>query len=717
MKNLTFLLLLTLTSTISSFAQNTDTEKEKIILLDNRLVKQEIIFDQGSLSSAFLGLEDDKGYNFIHKSENFSFFANDKPYNGFSQWNLLAIDSIYDADKIKEVRIVLKEKAETPGLIIELNYLLYPDLPIIRKWIKIRNIGKYDIKLESVNVEVLNTHLKAVSSVILHDYARMKHIGRFVGNWNDPLVVVHNIPQRRGLALGNEAISILKRTAYHTTQENNIEIGLTQPGQNFPFRKWIKPGEEWESPRIFLCPYNNSDDGFQVVNNQVNRFMIRYLKPAVIRRKEKPTFIYDTWNPFRTFVSDSLIREVAKAAAECGIQEFIIDDGWQVNHLGKTTTQSWGSNYGDWLVDHTKFPEGLKPTFNYIKSLGMKPGLWFSVASATPDARVFKEHPEWFVKTREGKPGNLHNQTTEGKFYTASMGTNWYHYIKKTLLKFVKDYGLSYAKLDFAVVASAYVNDDLISGDYAVTSLYRDRHESFGVIYNRLIELFDELKKEVPDLFIDCTFETAGKLQLMDYAIAESADGNWFSNFEEPYPTGPLRVRQMAWWRSPVVPASSLIIGNLPMNDSEFLFSLKSLIGTLPVVLGDPRKIAPGNRKIIREWADWMKTMQKKYDYMSYRKDLTGFGEPKDGYWDGWQRINFDTGAGGIWGVFRQGALDSSRTVYLEDLIPEKNYVVRLAPSGQMVFRGSGKTFMQQGIRVDMEAKYDAKIFEVGIEE
>jgi hypothetical protein len=37
---------------------------------------------------------------------------------------------------------------------------------------------------------------------------------------------------------------------------------------------------------------------------------------------------------------------------------------------------------------------------------------------------------------------------------------------------------------------------------------------------------------EIPDLFIDCTFEAAGRLQLMDYAIAKHADGNWLSNFE-----------------------------------------------------------------------------------------------------------------------------------------------------------------------------------------
>ncbi len=47
--------------------------------------------------------------------------------------------------------------------------------------------------------------------------------------------------------------------------------------------------------------------------------------------------------------------------------------------------------------------------------------------------------------------------------------------------------------------------------------------------------------------------------------------------------------------------------------------------------------------------------MQDRHDYMMYRQDLAGFGEPQEGQWDGFQRINTDTKSGGIVGVFRQG--------------------------------------------------------------
>jgi alpha-galactosidase len=425
-------------------------------------------------------------------------------------------------------------------------------------------------------------------------------------------------------------------------------------------------------------------------------------------------FVYNTWYPFRTFVNDSLIREVARAASECGIQEFIIDDGWQYNSGARTTKKGWGGNYGDWLVDRNKFPGDLTSVFDYIRSLGMKPGLWMSIGSATEDSRVYQSHPEWFVKNKNGKTGNLHTGSEAPDFYTSCFGTEWFSYIKSVILNLVKEHGLAYAKLDFSVVTSAYINDPSISGCYATDHpFHRDHEESFIVIYENVLRLFDELHAEAPDLFIDCTFETAGKLQLQDYAVAKHAEGNWLSNIEDPFPTGALRMRQMAWWRSPALPAGSLVIGNLPLDSKNFEFNLKSLIGTLPIVLGDPRKLSLEQRAGIRKWADWMKRMQEKYDYMSFRQDLPGFGEPREGFWDAWARINTDNKKGGIIGVFRQGALERNRTVFVPGLDPLKQYMILIAPEDKEVKVSTGKQLSEEGFPVNFGKNYDGQVFEI----
>ncbi|HLN55466.1 MAG TPA: glycoside hydrolase family 36 protein, partial [Bacteroidales bacterium] len=615
MKTKYFVLALLLLSQLELRSQDVYTVEKDRIILDNGCIRREIRTGK-EISSSGLYIAGKKE-NFISTSREFSFTVNGKNIDGSGGWKMISTERISDERNGRGVCMVLQRE----GVRISVNYMLYPDLPLVRKWILFRNTGREDFRIEDLNIEDVEARIGYVHSVILNNYGRMKNIGVFEGTWDDPLIVLHDFGGRRGIAVGNESPGVLKRTSYHT-KGNNIEAGLTHSDQGVAFRKWLKPGQEWESPKIFICLYSGTDNGFDVINNDVNKFITRHLGVKIISSPEKPVFVYNTWNPFRTFVSDSLVRDVAKAASECGIQEFIIDDGWQINDSGMTSEKSWGNNYGDWNVDEKKFPGGLKPTFDYIKSLGMKPGLWISIGSATPDAGVYKAHPEWFVKDKNGDPGNLHERGNPN-FITSCLGTDWIDYIKEKVLRLVREYGLTYAKLDFSIITSAYVNDDSISGCYATDHPYhRDHRESYIVIYERLFRLFDELHEAAPELFIDCTFETAGKLQLMDYAIAQHAEGDWLSNIEEPYPSGALRVRHLAWWRSPALPASSLVIGNLMMNEKEFEFDLKSLIGTLPIVLGDPRKIPADQRARIKQWSVWMQDMQKKYDYMSFRKDL-----------------------------------------------------------------------------------------------
>jgi alpha-galactosidase len=693
-------------------AQDYVIREDDRIVLDNGCLAREIRVSDGSFHSTSLTLAG-SGRNYIHESREFAFTLNGRPADGLSGWEMLQAEGTADQRSGSGVRVVLAGRDELAGVQLEVNYMLYPELPLVRKWIRFTNKGAEEFMIESLNVEDLATDLSHVQTVVLHNYARMKQIGRFVGNWDDPVVVLHHQSDHLGMAVGNEAPGILKRTAYHTT-ENNVEVGLTHPDQDFPFRKWLKPMESWESPKTFICLYSGCDDGFAVVDGPVNDFVRRHMAPCIVTREEKPLFVYNTWNPFRTFVSDSLVREVAQAAADCGVREFIIDDGWQVNTGSVTSPDAWGNNYGDWNVDEEKFPGGFTPTFDYIRSLGMKPGLWMSIGSATEDAAVYREHPEWFVQNIRKEPGNLHSMS-DADFHTSCFGTGWADYIRDVIIRLSREYGLAYTKLDFAVAVSAYVNDPAISGCYATGHPYhRDHNESFIVIYERLLALFDQLHRACPGLFIDCTFETAGTLQLMDYAIANHADGNWLSNFEEPSPTGPLRIRQMAWWRSPALPAGSLVIGNARMDDPGFELALKSLIGTLPIVLGDPRRIPAEGRERIRAWSDWMLEMQERYDFMSFRRDLPGFGEPREGAWDGWMRINSDTRSGGIVGVFRHGALEESRQLFVKGIEPDRDYVVRLAPGGEVVRRASGRELMEQGFPVQIPAPYDGRIFEIG---
>jgi alpha-galactosidase len=585
---------------------------------------------------------------------------------------------------------------------LTLKFLMYPNLPVIRKSLVVKNLAGTEVPLESVDVEKFNVsgYYATTFSWIYSNYGRRKSIGPYEGNMQDALVIVHNMNWESGIVIGNEATGVLKRTSVFWDAPE-ICTGLTHKNARYPFRQWIQPGESFETPQVFTMVYNNCKDPEEILNTVVPDFVRKHMGIRLSELKEKPTFVYNTWEPFLKNIDEKLVMELAKAAADAGMKEFIIDDGWQ-------------DSYGDWGIDYKKFPNGLKPVFDYIKSLGMKPGLWVSVGSASSKSNVFKQHPEWFARDKNGNFANLHIDNAGDEIRSACYSTGWKDYIKGVLLKLAVDYGLEYLKLDFAVVTSAYVFDKENSGCYSTEhAAHKDHSESFYENYESVWKLFDELHAAKPNLFIDCTFETMGGLQLIDYAMLKHAEGNWLSNFDGTAgDKTDLRVRNMAWWRSPAIPATALVIGNPQMQDAGWEMHIKSIAGALPIMLGDPRKLSPADLKKYRAYADWLQTAQTKYDIMSYRQDLPGFGEPQEGMWDGFQRLNTEKGNGGIIAVFRHGAVESKRTVTINFLVPDKNYQVKTM-DGKVIASLTGKELKTKGIEISVPELYGGELFEI----
>ena len=637
---------------------------------------------------------------FLPSNTDFQFEVNNVIYSGKSAWSLIEVKAITDSRQGDGAAVTLISSDKKIEL--TLKYLMYPDLPVIRKSLVLKNLTTDEISLESVDVEKFNitNYFASTFSWILSDYGRRKSIGPYEGNMQDALVIVHNMDWESGIVIGNEASGVMKRTSVFWNAPE-ICSGLTHKNNRFPFRKWVKPGESFETPQVFTMVYNNHKNPDEMLNTAVPDFVRKHLGIRLSELKEKPTFVYNTWEPFTKNINEKLVMELAKAAAAAGMKEFVIDDGWE-------------DNYGDWGIDKAKFPNGLKPVFDYIKSLGMKPGLWVSVGSASSSSKVYYEHPEWFVRDKNGKFANLHSDASNDTLVrSACYSSGWNEYIKKILLKLTLDYGLEYLKLDFSVVTSAYIFDNERSGCYATNHPgHKDHNESLFVNYEQMWKLFDELHAAKPNLFIDCTFEAMGGLQLIDYAMLKHAEGNWLSNFNEPDNQGDLRIRNMGWWRSPAISATALVIGNPKMEDKGWELHIKSLAGALPIMLGDPRKLSDTDLKTYRSYADWLQLMAKKHDIMSYRQDLSGFGEPMEGMWDGFQRMNTDNKSGGIIGVFRHGSFETKRKITVNYLNPEKYYQVKTM-GGKVIVRLTGEQFRTKGFEVELKDLYSGELFEI----
>lgn len=672
------------------------------LLLDNGVVQRTIQLpapEGNFLTTSYKPVSGEFKY-FRPTNIDFQFEANGLTYSGQSTWRLLNIKSIKDSlqgDGAAVVLLSLDKKIE-----LTLKYILYPNLPVIRKSLIIKNLTMKEVSLESADIEKFNVteYESHTFSWIYSDYGRRKSIGPYEGNVQDALVIVHNMDWEAGIVLGNEASGLLKRTAVFWDGAE-ISCGLTHKNGRFPFRKWIKSGESFETPQVFSMVYNNQKDPEEILSSSVPDFVRKHLGIRLSLLKNKPTFVYNTWHPFEYNINEQLIMELAKAAADAGMKEFIIDDGWQ-------------DNYGDWGINTIKFPHGLKPVFDYIKSLGMKPGLWLCVASASTKSKVFKDHPEWFGKDKYGNFSNVQNGDSTDIVRSACLSTGWKEYVKAKLINLASEYGLEYLKLDFAVVSSPYVFDITKTGCYAKDHPgHQDQRESMYVNYERMWELYDELHASIPNLFIDCTFETTGALQMIDYAMLKHAEGNWLSNFQgDMGEKTDLRIRNMAWWRSPAISATALVIGNSQMQDKGWEMHIKSIAGALPMLLGDPRKLSPEDLKKYKFYADWLLKMEKAYGIMNFRQDLPGFGEPAEGRWDGFQRINTDDKTGGIIALFRQGAVETTRRISVKYLDPAKNYDVRFM-DGKILTNKTGEHLRSNGFELNLPDLYSGELLEI----
>ncbi len=99
--------------------------------------------------------------------------------------------------------------------------------------------------------------------------------------------------------------------------------------------------------------------------------------------------LYNSWEATGFSVTEAGQTRLAELAAEMGVELFVVDDGWF------TGRRDDHAALGDWVVDPTKFPNGLAPLAARVKDLGMGFGLWVEPEMVNPDSDLYRAHPDW----------------------------------------------------------------------------------------------------------------------------------------------------------------------------------------------------------------------------------------------------------------------------------------------------------------------------------
>ena len=174
-----------------------------------------------------------------------------------------------------------------------------------------------------------------------------------------------------------------------TAQLDNLErVRVTGGIHDFDFAWPLAPGEEFETP-VFTGVFTTQ--GFGGASRQFHSYMRGCVLPPLCLEKA-PKIMYSSWNLYNFNIDHKQEKEIASHAAEMGYELYHVDDGWF------STRDNDYQGLGDWNISENKFPDGLKPLIEFVKSKGMEFGIWVEPEMVNADTRLFKEHPGWVIQ-------------------------------------------------------------------------------------------------------------------------------------------------------------------------------------------------------------------------------------------------------------------------------------------------------------------------------
>lgn len=197
---------------------------------------------------------------------------------------------------------------------------------------------------------------------------------------------------------------------------------LIEPEENNQYQVHV---QGWEIVIRFRPDYYKKHKGLE------------YFNPSEYNVWDKPIVGWCSWFAYFNKVTENDIRKTADILSyklkPFGLEYLQIDDGYQQVPIGMPDT---------WLNPNNKFPSGLKELSGYIKSKGLKPGIWTNVSFA--DSAKAYQHSGLFV------PNNK-NQPAYGNWVSYVMDGSDSHSIEQLIepvYKGLKDSGWQYFKLD-----------------------------------------------------------------------------------------------------------------------------------------------------------------------------------------------------------------------------------------------------------------------------
>ena len=213
------------------------------------------------------------------------------------------------------------------------------------------------------------------------------------------------------------------------------------------YAKTLLPNQVYHAPRVAFCSGKNLND----VMAQMTLYRRQIAKHSHAD-KTLPVIFNEYMHLSWDHPTEANTREYAKAVALAGAKYYVIDCGWHDD----VPDGVWVYPYmGRWKESKKNFPHGLRQTTDYLRSLGLKAGLWIEPEIVGIHCREMLDYydDDCFLK-RNGE-----RICVSDKYLLDFRQRKVRSYLNETIRRMVEDYGADYIKMDYNVDAG-FVDGD-----------------------------------------------------------------------------------------------------------------------------------------------------------------------------------------------------------------------------------------------------------------
>ncbi len=433
---------------------------------------------------------------------------------------LPGLPATYAEDSKEAETLVLNLYDSVTGIRAEMFYTIFAERPVMARSVRYINNGSRPVQLGRAMSLCLDLPDCAYDWVQFSGaWARERHVktrrltmgvqsvGSMRGNSShehNPFLILKrpDTGEQQGEAIGFSFVysgNFLMQAEVDAHDNTRVLVGIHPD----TFAWHLEPEESFQTPEAVMV---YTDSGLNHMSQTFHQLFQKRLARGYWRDRVRPILINNWEATYFDFTEDKLVH-IAKKAKECGVELFVLDDGW----FGARSNDFAG--LGDWEANRERLANGITGLAERMEQIGMKFGLWFEPEMVNKDSDLYRSHPDWILQV----PGRA-NTHGRNQYVLDFSRKEVVDRIFEMMAKILREAKVSYIKWDM---------------NRSITECFSQAYspERQGEIFHRYIlgvyDLYDRLTREFPEVLFESCASGGGRF---DPGILYYAPQGWASD-------------------------------------------------------------------------------------------------------------------------------------------------------------------------------------------